>query len=673
MRHRYSRWDGSQQLSESGAEHLLDELSNDLLYHGDVRQALRDMFWKGIREHNGERVQGMRDLLERLRSQRQQRLERYNLDSLMKDLKERLDQIVSKEREGVDKRLKEAREQLVGASPEDSAHLQGMMKLLEERASKSKEFLNNLPQSMAGAVKELSDYDFMDGEAREMFQELMDQLKQRMLDNLFKGMRQQIQGMTPGQMQAIKDMLRDLNQMLRQLDQGLTPDFEGFMQKHGHLFGPNPPQSLDELMDGLQRQMGLMQSLLDSMSPEMRRELDGLLDSVLDDDTKRELADLASQMESLFPTHDPSKEYPFMGDESLTLDQAMDLMGQLQSMDDLEQKIKEVSRKGNIENLDSEAVGELLGESARRDLERLQRVVKMLEEEGYLKRKGNRLELTPRGMRKLGYKALKEVFSRLKKDRMGNHEIHTKGMNGEHSGETKSFEFGDPFDVHLQRTIMNAVTRQGPELPVRLRPDDLEINLSEYKSQAATVLLLDQSRSMGLFGSFVAAKKVAMALYALTRSQFPRDRLYVVGFSDYAIEIKGDDLPELMWNAWVSGTNLHHALMLSRKLLSREKVGTRQIIVITDGEPTSHLEGTESYFSYPPSYRTIQETLKEVKRCTQEGIIINTFMLESSYYLLDFVDKMTRINRGRAFYTTPDKLGEYVLVDYLSNRRKRLG
>ena len=203
-------------------------------------------------------------------------------------------------------------------------------------------------------------------------------------------------------------------------------------------------------------------------------------------------------------------------------------------------------------------------------------------------------------------------------------------------------------------------------------PSDLEIKYSERMTQAATVLLLDQSRSMGLFGSFLAAKKVAMALYALIQSQFPRDRFYVIGFSDYAMEIKGEDLPELTWNAWVSGTNIQHALMLSRKLLSREKVGTKQVLMITDGEPTAHLEGAHSYFSYPPSYRTIQETLKEVKRCTQDRIVINTFMLESSYYLLDFVDKMTRINRGRAFYTTPDKLGQYVLVDYLSNRRRRI-
>ena len=207
---------------------------------------------------------------------------------------------------------------------------------------------------------------------------------------------------------------------------------------------------------------------------------------------------------------------------------------------------------------------------------------------------------------------------------------------------------------------------------MKIAPEDFEVHVPEHSSQASTVLLLDQSRSMGMHGSFVAAKKVAMALSTLIRTQFPRDRLYIVGFSDYAVEITEEELTQVTWNDWQSGTNMHHALMLSRKLLSKDKGGTRQILMVTDGEPTSHLEGSYSYFNYPPSYQTIRETLKEVRRCTQEGITINTFMLESSAYLVDFVDKMMRINRGRAFYSGPGSLGEYVLVDYMSNRRRRI-
>ena len=293
----------------------------------------------------------------------------------------------------------------------------------------------------------------------------------------------------------------------------------------------------------------------------------------------------------------------------------------------------------------------------------------MLEEAGYIEGSDNP-ELTPRAIRKIGQRALKEVFSTLKKDRIGSHQLFLRGASGEALEDTKQYEFGDPFQVHLQRSLMNAMVRDGAQVPVRMRPQDFEIYRNEHTTRAATVVLLDQSRSMGMFGSFQAAKKVAMALFSLIHSQYPRDSLFAIGFSDYAYEIKEEDLPKLTWNTLTSGTNLHHALMLSRKLLSKEKGGTRQIILITDGEPTSHLEGDQAYFSYPPTYKAIMETLKEAHRCSQMGI--NTFMLENSYQLMNFVDQITRINKGRAFYSNPDNLGEYVLVDYVTNRKKRV-
>jgi uncharacterized protein with von Willebrand factor type A (vWA) domain len=192
-----------------------------------------------------------------------------------------------------------------------------------------------------------------------------------------------------------------------------------------------------------------------------------------------------------------------------------------------------------------------------------------------------------------------------------------------------------------------------------------------HTTQAATVLLIDQSRSMGLFGSFTSAKKVAIALDTLIRSRFPRDQFWILGFAGMAERIKSEDLPYLTWSGG-SGTNMQHAFSTSRKLLAPYKNATKQILMITDGEPTAHIEGGRPYFSYPPTHRTIQETLREVRRCTQERIVINTFMLETSHYLLDFIDRLTRINHGRALYTTPDNLGQYVLVDYLSNRTKRV-
>ena len=669
--YRYSRWDGSQQIFGIDEDDIMDSLADDMLSNGDLNRALRNLMQRGVRDENGQQMPGLRDLQERLRKQRQQQLDRYNMDSVMDELKEKLKEVIDTERRGIDERLKEARRQLEEAG-DSGEHLQGPMQMLEDRAERNKEKLDSLPDSMGGQIQELQDYDFMDPEARQKFQELLDMLKQQMMQNFFQGMKDQLQNMNPEDMEGLKNMIQALNQMLRDRAMGEDPDFEGFMEQYGDYFDPNRPASLDELLEQLQQQMAAMQSLMDSMSPKMRDELEGLLQSGMDPEFMNELSELAGMMYDMFPFEDMANEYPFMGDESVTLDQAMELMGKLRDMDQLEQQIQQVMRNGNVEDLDPEKVEEHLGEEARRQLEQLQKVIQQLEEAGYLKRKGDRLELTPRGIRKLAQKALKEVFSELKKDRMGRHEIYNRGDGGERTGETKPYEFGDPFDLDLHRTLFNSVLREGPKTPLSLRPDDFEIHRTEHITQTATVLLLDQSRSMGMFGSFSAAKKVALALYWLIHSEYPRDHFSIIGFSDYGMEIKTDDLAELTWNAWVSGTNMQHALLLARKTLARQKVATKQIIMITDGEPTAHLEGGRAYFSYPPSWRTIDETLKEVKRCTQEGITINTFMLEANYYLMDFIDKMTRINKGRAFYTDPSHLGRYVMVDYLRGRRKRI-
>ena len=676
--YRYSRWDGTQRIFELDEDQLMEELSNELLAHGDLQRALRNLLQRGMENGRGERMEGLRDLTERLKGRRQQDLERYNLDSMFDDINERLKSIVETERQGIDRRVQEARERAAATTDEssdsdmDAEQVQRLLEMLEERANRNRERLDNLPGSPGGMIRELSEYDFMDSEAQRQFQELLDMLKQSMLQNYLQSMKEQLQGLTPEDMAGLREMLSDLNQLLHDQAMDQEPDFQGFMDKYDSLFGDDPPQNMEELLDQLTHQMAQMQSLLDSMSPEMRGELEGLLNSLMDEEAMRELAELAMNLEQIYPMEELRTDYPFMGDESLTMDQAMELMGSLQDMDELERQLQEAIRQGNIDNLDMDKLEELLGEDARRVAEELKRIVKMLEEAGYVKRKGERLELTPRGIRKIGHKALREVFTQLKKDRLGSHEIHTRGTMGEQTGETKLYEFGDEFDLDLQRTVMNAIKRGGPGVPVRLSTEDFEVHRTEHTTQAATCLLLDQSRSMGLYGSFQAAKKVAIALYTLIHSQFPRDRLYLIGLSDYAIELTGEELPELTWNSWVSGTNMHHAFSMSRKLLSKEKVNNKQILLITDGEPTAHLEGNRAYFAYPPSLRTIQETLKEVKRCTQDGITINTFMLENSSYLLDFVDKMTRINRGRAFYTTPGSLGKFVLVDYMTNRRKRL-
>ena len=666
--YRYSQWDGSQNPFDLDESDLMDEMADELIAHGNVQRALREMMQRGARDPDGQRTPGLRDLMERLRQQRQRQLERFNLDSAVDDLKKRLDEVLATERQGIERRLEEAKEQLGQAAEGDRQHLDQMMDLLQKRADGNREKLDALPESMGGKIQQLQEYDFIDPEAQRQFQELMDLLRKQMMQNVASGMKEQIQQMGPEEIAA----LRDLNQMMRDKLSGLEPDFQGFMEQWGQMFGSNPPQSFDELMEMMAQQMGQMQSLLDSMSPEQRRELFEAMNAVMDDETAEELSELAMNLGQLLPTDQWREEYPFLGEEDITLGQAMDLMGELQSMDGLERQLQDVMRRGDVDAIDPGEVERLLGEEARRDLERLQQLVKQLEEAGYLRRNGGELELTPQGIRKIAMKALKDLFSDLKKGRGGSHDLHIRGMGGEHTDETKRYEFGDPFDIDLQKTVMNAVTRNGPGTPVALKLEDFEVIRSEHMTQAATVLLLDQSRSMGLFGSFLAAKKVALALDALIRTKFPRDRLFILGFSDLAVPIKSDELPKVNWNAWVSGTNMQHAFISARKLLAPYGNVTKQIIMITDGEPTAHIEGGHPVFGYPPSYRTVQETLKEAKRCTQEGIMINTFMLETSRYLLDFVEQLSRVNKGRALYTTPDKLGEYVLVDYMTNRKRRV-
>jgi uncharacterized protein with von Willebrand factor type A (vWA) domain len=300
-------------------------------------------------------------------------------------------------------------------------------------------------------------------------------------------------------------------------------------------------------------------------------------------------------------------------------------------------------------------------------------LMKALEDAGYVRpTDDDRYELTARGSRMIGQKALGEIYERLKRQSLGNHAIPEEGRFGERQETTRPYEYGDPFHLHMPRTIRNALLRNGPSLPVQLQPEDFEIYRSELITSTATAMLVDLSWSMALRGSFQAAKKVALALHQLITSQYPRDSFYIIGFAAYAKELKPRDLPYLQWDEYVLGTNMQHALLLAEKLLSKHQSGTRQIIMISDGEPTAHIEKGQAQFAYPPTPQTIRATFKAVKHCTQRGIAINTFMLEESEYLRAFMDEIARINGGRVFYTTPEQLGEYILVDYVQHKRKHL-
>ena len=336
--------------------------------------------------------------------------------------------------------------------------------------------------------------------------------------------------------------------------------------------------------------------------------------------------------------------------------------------------MREALEQADPNAVDRDLLRRQLGEEALEQLDQLEEITRLLEEAGLVQRNGDRLELTPRAMRKIGQKALRDIFQHLKRDRFGNHEVDLRGSGGDRVDETKPYEFGDPFLLDLRGTLQRSLERQGPGTPLKLQPQDFEVYRTEQMNQASTVLLLDLSRSMIYRGCFLAAKKVALALHSLIKSQFPRDNLYLVTFSLFARDIQPEALTALRWNEWEYGTNLQDGLMHARKLLARHKGGTHQVIIITDGEPTAYWEPGAStpFFSYPPTARTLQQTLLEVGRCTREGIRINTFMLERSYGLMRFVDDITRINRGRAFFADPEHLGDYILVDYLAQKTRHV-
>ena len=713
-RFRYSQWDGTQDIPALDADDVLQSLSDDLLSFGDLQQALRNMMQRGVRMPNGERTDGMRDLLQRLRQQRRQQLERFDLSSVFDDIQRQLDEILDLERDTLDDRLDDvgprpepqqptdqqdqfappdagsSREAGEGgdseagqqsgqqqASPLTEDEMERLKEALRQRLERKQEQIDRLPEDAAGQVKELQEYEFEDDEARQKYEELLEQLKQSMMNRFFQDMSQMMSDMSPEDMEQMREMMRDLNEMLERQRRGEDPRFDEFMDKWGDMFGDDPPQSLDELVEQMQRQAAQMQNLMSSLPGDMRQQLGDMMQQLMGEmGMEQELAQLAQNLESLYPMRDLLNQYPFRGQEEIDLQAAMSLMGDMQQLDELERALERVQYGGNIDDIDPDQLEELMGEEAREILEQLKQLLELLEEAGYLEKKGNAWELTPRGNRRIGEKALAEIYANLKRQNFGKHNVPETGRYGDRADDTKLYEFGDPFHLNLKETISNAILRTapegGPQVPVNLTPDDFEVFRSETLTQTATVVMLDLSWSMALRGSFQAAKKVAMALNNLIRMQYPRDSLYLIGFSAYARELKADQLPYVRWDETVLGTNMHHALLIAQQLLAKHKVGTRQIIMITDGEPTAHLEQGRSYFAYPPSPITIRETLKEVRHCTKKDIVINVFMLDRSYYLKEFVDRVARINGGRVFYSQPDELGEYVLHDFVTHRRKTL-
>jgi uncharacterized protein with von Willebrand factor type A (vWA) domain len=680
---RYSRWDGTQQVDDLSADDLMRAMSDELVRDGDLMNALRRLFWEGVDRPDAERLPGLRDLMNRVRQTRQEQMQRYDLGSMLDDIRERLQDVIDTERSGIQQRLDEATQSAQGNDDQDgqeggdggegegtSSDQDGLRDLLNSIAEKRNQQLDELPDDPAGQIRGLQQYDFMDSQARQKFQELMDQLQQQMLNQTFQGMQQSLSEMSPEQISETRQMMSDLNDMLEAKNRGEDPGFEQFMHKWGHYFGNNI-RSLEDLIEHMRQQTAAMQQLMDSMSPEQRSELQGMMQAIMQDPgLQQEMARMQQNLQQTMRPEDWRRSYDFSGDESLSLQQAMRMMDQMNELDELEKQLRDVRDWNDFANIDQDKVQELLGEDTREQMDQLGQLAKVLEDAGYIKKTRRGFELTPQGVRKIGEKALTDIFAQLKRDRIGAHEINRMGGAGERTDTSKPYEFGDPFLLDLESTVMNAVQREGRGTPLKIVPSDFEVYRTEYSTRSSTVLMIDMSRSMFYSDSFTSAKRIALALDSLIRSKYPRDTLELVGFSYIAEPLKQADLPTLTWNEYQYGTNMQHGFQLARQMLGRHKGSNRQIIIITDGEPTAHIENGQVYFNWPPMPRTFQETLREVVRCTRDGIKINTFMLERTPMMIEFVNDLMRINGGRVFYATPDRLGEYILVDYVANKRR---
>ena len=656
VRFTYSRWDGTQQIPDLDADALLRAMGDELIEHGDPNAALRRMLHQGM-EVDGTRLEGIREMLRKLRERRQERLEQHDLGGVYDEISEALDEVVATERASLD--------ELSEAQGDDGRRREVESEAIEDRRSVL-DLLDH--ENLAGRVRALGQYDFTSAEAARRFEELVDQLREHLMQQAVDQMVGDVGRMTSEDMLRMKDMLAGLNRMFEQRQVGEEPDFDEFMKSFGDFF-PENPRSLDELLEVMAQRMAAMAQMMNSMSPEQRAQLEELAQELLGDmDLRWQMDQLSGNLRNLFPEMGWDQSREFTGQDPLGLIEAMQMFEDLADMDRLEQMLSGATSPGALAEVDTDRVRDLLGDQSAESLQRLAEMTRLLEEAGLVENTEGQLTLTPRAVRRLGQNALGDLYQRLIRDRTGRHDLDRDGIGHERDFATKPYEFGDAFNLHIERTIRNALVRNGSGIPVDLHPEDFEVERTESAVQAATVLMLDLSLSMPMRDNFLPAKKVAMALHSLISSRFPQDYLGVVTFSEVAREIRPERLPEVSWD-YVYGTNMQHGFVLARRMLGNQN-GTKQIIMVTDGEPTAHLtDDGYPLFSYPPSPETVERTLLEVQRCTRDDIRINVFMLDATPYLTRFIEQVTRMNGGRAFFTTNQSLGDYLLVDFVDHRR----
>ncbi|MFT6391565.1 MAG: hypothetical protein ACJA14_001077, partial [Ilumatobacter sp.] len=522
----YSAWDGTQTGFEFDADAAFDELTDELLYHGDVNAALRRMMQEGMTDPDGNHLQGLRELLEQLRQERDDRLANSDLGGVYDEINNQLSDILDEERHAIENSLRDA------LNSGDERRADNAQAAAQERNMR----LDLMPDDLAGKVRELDSYNFESKEAKQRFEQLMEKLKEQLMQQMVDQMSGAMNDMSADDMARMKDMMAALNEMLEKHQRGddTTDDFSAFMEEFGDFF-PENPENVEQLLEQMAQRMAAMQAMMNSMTPEQRAQMQELNEQLMDDmDMQWQMGQLSSNLQQMFPQMQWERSYDFDGQDPMGFSQAMEAMQELGDIDQLENLLRNASSPSALAEADMDKVRNLMGDDAAKSLERLAELTKQLEQAGLVENKEGRLELTPKGLRKIGSNALKELFSKMSKDMAGQHELSQHGMGHERTYDTKQYEYGDPFSLDLNRTIRNALRRSGGGTPVQLSPDDFEIERTEHLTRSATVLMLDLSLSMPMRDNFLPAKKVAMALHHLISTQFPRDSLGIVGFSETA-------------------------------------------------------------------------------------------------------------------------------------------
>jgi len=647
-RTRFKRYEGGDPLAPPvDLAEALDAIGEDVMAGYSPERAMREFLRRGGRDQTG-----LDDLARRVAERRRELTQRHHLDGTLQEVRELLDHA-----------LLEERKQLARDAMMDDA----------DRAFRELQ-LDGLPPSTAAAVSELATYDWQSREAREDYEKIKDLLGRELLDQRFAGMKQALENATDADRAAVNEMLGDLNELLEKHARGEdTPqDFDDFMAKHGDFF-PENPSNIDELLDSLAQRAAAAQRMLNSMSPEQRQELMELSQQAFGSpELMEQLARMDANLQSLRPGEDWGGSEQMSGEQGLGLGDGTGVFQDLADLDALSEQLSQSYGGARMDDLDLDALARQLGDQAAVDARTLQRLEQALRDTGYLKRGSDgQYRLSPKAMRQLGKALLRDVADRMS-SREGQRELQRAGAAGDLSGATREWAFGDTEPWHVPRTMLNGVVRRAadPRGPL-LSIDDVEVQETEARTQAAVALLVDTSFSMAMDGRWVPMKRTALALHTLIRSRFRGDHLQLIGFGRHAEVMEIEQLTALdaMWD---KGTNLHHALLLANRHFRKHANAQPVLLVVTDGEPTSHLEPDgEVYFSYPPHPLTVAYAVRELDTAGRLGAQTTFFRLGEDPGLARFIDQMARRVDGRVVAPELDDLGAAVVGSYLGSRGPR--